>query len=153
MTLTEARSAYLASHSLTDIIKREATGLVWQTFIGLRTLGTAPWSDARLLVGVPLFVLALFGMTQQPRVSSLVLILWTLTTWVVMAWYVPIAAGDRFIMLLLVPWLTLAADGLARIPHMTGDVPATQSRVAVIALVIGVVSTALVGSQTSLWEC
>lgn len=153
MTLTEARSAYLASHSPTDIIKREVTGLVWQTFIGLRTLGTAPWSDARLLIGVPLFLLALIGLSQQPRASSLVLILWTLIIWGMMAWYVPIAAGDRFIMLLLIPWLTLAADGFARIPHMTGNVPAAQFRVAVIVLVFGLVSTVLVWSQTSLWEC
>ena len=153
MTLREARSAYLASHSPVDIIKREVTGLVWQAFIGLRTLGTAPWSDARLLVGGPLFLLALIGLFQQSRVSRLVLILWTLVIWVVMAWYVPIAAGDRFIMLLLIPWLTLAADGLARLPHMTGDVSAAQFRVAVITLGLGLVSTALVWSQTSLWEC
>lgn len=153
MTLTEARSAYLASHSPTDIIKREVTGLVWQTFIGLRTLGTAPWSDARLLVGVPLFLLALIGLVQLPRVSSLVLILWTLTCWGVMAWYVPIAAGDRFIMLLLVPWLTLAADGLARLPHLRANVPGTQYRVAVITLVFGLISSVLVWNQTRLWEC
>lgn len=153
MTMREARSAYLASHSPVDIIKREVTGLVWQTFIGLRTLGTAPWSAARVLIGVPLFLLALVGLTQQPRMSTLVLVFWTLITWGMMAWYVPIAAGDRFIMLLLIPWLTLAADGLARIPHMTRDVPSAQYRIAVATLVLGLVSTALVWAQASLWEC
>ncbi len=153
MTLREARSAYLASHSPSDIIKREFTGLVWEAFIGLRTLGTAPGSDARLLIGVPIFLLALMGLIRQPRVSILVLVLWTLITWGVMAWYVPIAAGDRFVMPLLIPWLTLAADGLARIPHMTSNVPRTQFRVALMALVFGFFSTALVWAHASLWEC
>ncbi|RLS43018.1 MAG: hypothetical protein DWH81_03245 [Planctomycetota bacterium] len=153
MTLREARTAYVASHSPVDMLKREATGLVWEAFIGLRTLGTAPWNDSRLLVGVPLFLIALVGMTQLPRASRLVLVLWTVIIWGAMAWYVPIAAGDRFAMPLLIPWLTLAADGLARLPQMTTHPSSNQHRIVLTVLILGVISTALVWTRTGLWEC
>ena len=153
MTLKEARSAYLASHTITDMLKREVTGLVWEAFIGLRTLGIAPWSDARVLIGFPLFLLGLIGLSHAPRSASLVLVVWTITTWGVMAWYVPIAAGDRFVMPLLVPWLVLAADGLARIPDMTRDARTATRRIAFAVLLLGAISTVFVWVSDELWTC
>ena len=153
MTTSEARTAYLATHSFTDLIERQATGLAWEAFIGLRTLGPAPLDDARVLCGLPLCVLGLLGLCHAPRFPALVLLLWTGIVWVAMAWYVPIAAGDRFVMPLLIPWLTLAADGLARIPHATNAAPTTLRRIVLAAIVWGATTTILVWTRNELWAC
>ena len=153
MTLQGARATYLATHTPLDMLKREATGLAWEAFIGLRTLGPAPWNDSRLLFGVPLFVLGLLGLSQTPQFPAWVLILWTGIVWGAMAWYVPIAAGDRFVMPLLIPWLTLAANGLVRISHTTSDASSANRRIAIIALLWGVTSTAFVWTRSELWNC
>ena len=153
MTLPEARAAYLATHSVTDLLQREATGLAWEAFIGLRTLGPAPWDDARVLFGLPLFALGLLGLYHTPRLPALVLISWTGIEWVMMAWYIPIAAGDRFMMPLLIPWLALAANGLVRIVSLTTD-PHAASRCIVLAIILwGVVTTVLVWTRSDLWAC
>lgn len=153
MTLPEARAAYLATHSVTDLIQREANGLVWEAFIGLRTLGPAPWDDARVLFGLPLFALGLLGLSHTPRLPALVLICWTGIVWVMMAWYVPIAAGDRFMMPLLIPWLTLAANGAVRIVSMDTDSRTASRRIMFAALLWGVVTTVLVWTRSELWAC
>ncbi len=153
MTLPEARAEYLATHSVTDLIEREATGLAWEAFIGLRTLGPAPWEDARVLFGFPLFVLGLLGLCHTPRLPALVLISWTGILWVMMAWYVPIAAGDRFMMPLLFPWLALAANGLVRMVSLTTDPHAATRRIMIAAILWGVVTTVLVWTRTELWAC
>jgi len=151
ITTKEARTAYLATHSLTDLVQREATGLAWEAFIGLRTLGPAPLDDARVLCGAPLCAFGLLGLCHSPRFPAWVLTLWTGIVWGAMAWYVPIAAGDRFVMPLLIPWLTLAADGLARIPHATSDPPSTVRRIVWATSLWGVISTALVWTRSELW--
>ncbi len=153
MTLQEARDAYLSTHSVTDLIEREATGLAWEAFIGLRTLGPAPWNDARVLFGLPLFALGLLGLCHTPRLPALVLILWTGIMWVMMAWYVPIAAGDRFMMPLLIPWLTLAANGLVRILSLSTAPHAATPRIVLGAILWGVVTTVLVWTRGDLWVC
>ncbi len=153
MTLPEARAAYLATHSVTDLIEREATGLAWETFIGLRVLGPAPWDDARVLCGLPLFALGLLGLCHTPRLPALVLVCWTVIVWVMMAWYVPIAAGDRFMMALLIPWLTLAADGLVRLVSLSNDPRAASPRIVLGAILWGVATTFLVWTQSHLWAC
>ena len=153
MTVQEARTEYLATHSATDLIQREATGLAWEAFIGLRTLGPAPWSDARVLLGLPLFALGLLGLCHTPKLPALVLISWTGIVWGMMAWYIPIAAGDRFMMPLLIPWLALAANGLVRVLSLTSD-PRTASRKIVFAAMLwGVVTTVLVWTRSELWAC
>ena len=153
MTVPEARAAYLATHSVTDLIEREATGLAWEAFIGLRTLGPAPWDDARVLFGLPLFTLGLLGLCHTPRLPALVLVCWTGMMWVVMAWYVPIAAGDRFMMPLLIPWLTLAADGVVRVFSLTSDPRSDMRRTVIVAILWGVVTTVLVWTCSELWAC
>ena len=152
MTLDEAKAAYLASHSATELIQREATGLAWETFIGLRTLGPAPWDDARVLFGLPLFALGLLGLCHTPRLPALVLLFWTGIVWVMMAWYVPIAAGDRFVMPLLIPWLTLAANGLVRVVSMASE-RSVSRRLVIAAILWGLVITVLVWFRSDLWAC
>ena len=153
MTLPEARSAYLATHSATELIQREATGLAWEAFIGLRTLGPAPWDDARLLFGLPLFALGLLGLCHMPGLPVLVLIFWTGIMWVTMAWYVPITAGDRFLMPLLIPWLALAANGLVQILSLSNDPRSASRRIMLGTILWGVVITVLVWTRAGLWAC
>jgi hypothetical protein len=69
-----------------------------------------------------------------------------------MAWYIPIAAGDRFMMPLLIPWLTLAADGLVRWAATRQEFDDAIRRLVIATVIGGVVSTVLVWSRTSLWE-
>lgn len=152
MSLREARAAYLATHSVPVLVRREATGLAWEAFIGLRTLGPAPWEDSRVLAGLPLLVFGLLGLSATTREAAVTLLLWSGITWIVMAWYIPIAAGDRFMMPLLIPWLTLAADGLVRWATTRSAPEAVVRRLIVAAVFGGVFTTILVWTRTTLWE-
>ena len=152
MTLPEARAAYLSTHSATQLIEREATGLAWESFIGLRSLGPAPWDDARVLFGLPLFASGLLGLLHAPRFPAFVLVIWTAIIWGAMAWYVPIAAGDRFAMPLLIPWLTLAADGMSRLALFKGESPG-RIRILLTGVTLwGVITTLFVVTRTELWS-
>jgi hypothetical protein len=110
---TAARE-YLATHSLVDILGREAKGLVWEAFIIVRSLGPAPLDDARVLFGVPLALLALARMATRRSAADGLLLVWGITCWGLFAWYVPIAAGERFVLPLLAPILVLASEAVAR---------------------------------------
>lgn len=151
MTLREARDRYLASHPWPVRIRREVSGLVWEAFIGLRTMGLAPWEDGRILTGLPLLAFALLGAMAASRSTFLLLLVWTGITWIVMAWYIPIAAGDRFMMPLLIPWLILSADGLARWsatrPHPDKILPRLMLGVAAA----GVVTTITIWKSSQIW--
>ncbi|MBL8849675.1 MAG: hypothetical protein JNG89_08320 [Planctomycetaceae bacterium] len=114
-TTGDAARNYLATHSAGDMLRREARGLVWEAFIILRSLGPAPLDDARLLFGLPLAVLAAARAAARRSAADALMLIWAGLSWVLFAWYVPIAAGERFILPLLAPTLILAADALARI--------------------------------------
>jgi 4-amino-4-deoxy-L-arabinose transferase-like glycosyltransferase len=103
---------YLATHSLADLARREASGLMWETFIIIRMLGPVPFDDARILCGVPLFALAVIGLLRAPPAHRRWLAVWFVIQWMVFAWYIAIAAGDRFVLALLPPLLVHAADGI-----------------------------------------
>ncbi len=55
---------YLASHTLSDLVRREASGLAWEGYIIVRMLGPAPLDDARILFGIPLVCLAMVGLLR-----------------------------------------------------------------------------------------
>jgi hypothetical protein len=95
--------------------RREASGLVWELFIMLRSLGPAPLDDSRILFGIPIAGLAIAVAWSQRRWEHGLLLVWCLGFWVVFAWYVPIAAGERFILPILAPLLVLAAEGILRL--------------------------------------
>ena len=115
VTTGDAARAYLSTHSAGDILKREASGVVWEAFIILRSLGPAPLDDARLLFGLPLVVLAAARVATRQTAADGLLMIWAGLSWLLFAWYVPIAAGERFILPLLAPVLILAGEALARI--------------------------------------
>lgn len=102
---------YLQEHSLADLAKREASGAIWEAFIIVRMLGPAPWDDARFLFGMPVVCLALLGLARAPASHRRWFIVWVALQWLVYAWYVPIAAGERFVLPILAPTLVYAAEG------------------------------------------
>lgn len=106
---------YLASHTFGDLIRREASGLAWEAYIIVRMLGPAPLDDARILFGFPIACLAIVGLLRAPRAHVTWFITWTALQWLIFAWYVPIAAGERFVLPILAPTLVYAADGLVAV--------------------------------------
>jgi hypothetical protein len=111
-TTREAARQFLAHHSAGDIVRREASGLVWETFIILRSLGPTPLDDSRVLFGLPLAGIALLTMLSRRSAADGLLVVWGVFLWTMFAWYVPIAASERFILPLLVPLLYRAAEGV-----------------------------------------
>ncbi|MEZ6064507.1 MAG: phospholipid carrier-dependent glycosyltransferase [Planctomycetaceae bacterium] len=110
-----AARAYLASHSTLQLVRREASGLVWESFILLRSLGPVGLDDARVLLGLLLLPLAGLGFATSPQLPRLLTLVWLASLVVVFAWYVPIAAGERFLIPVTVPLLLAAAMGIARL--------------------------------------
>ncbi|MEC9005268.1 MAG: hypothetical protein VX644_17975, partial [Planctomycetota bacterium] len=115
MSVREAAEDYLASHSVTDMLQRETQGLSWQSFIFIRSLGPIPLDDSRILFSLPLLLLALIGMLSEQRAATILLLAWIVGFLIMFAWYLPIAAGQRFMVPLLPALLMCTAVGLARI--------------------------------------
>jgi hypothetical protein len=120
-TTGEAARAWLATHTMMDIVRREASGLVWESYIILRSLGPAPLDDARVLFGLPLALLAATWMAARRSAADGLLLVWGIVCWLVFAWYVPIAAGERFILPLLAPILGTAAEAIVRLGRSSND--------------------------------
>jgi hypothetical protein len=114
-TLAEAARDYLRTHSTGELAARELRGLVWEAFILIRSFGPAPLDDARVLPGLAVLVFGIVGMAATRRDDALLVAIWTALLIFMFAWYVPIAAGERFVLPVLVPWLAFAAEGAARV--------------------------------------
>ena len=106
---------YLETHSLAALVNREVHGIAWEFFILCRTLGPTPLDDSRVVFGLILLAAAAFGALVEPRGDAGLLGVWSVLCVVVFAWYVPIAAGDRFVLPLVPPLLAYAALGLVRL--------------------------------------
>ncbi len=117
-TVAETAQTYWQSHTLGEMVRREVSGIVWEAFILLRMLGPVPLDDSRVLFGLPLALCALIGMLARPRREHLLLGVWTVLFVVVFAWYVPVAAGERFLLPLLAPLLVCASEFLPRIKSL-----------------------------------
>lgn len=115
MSPREAAALYLETHTVGDMLRREIRGLAWEAFIIVRTFGPAPLDDGRVLLGGPLLLLALLGMGAERRRDALLVAIWLVLFLVVFAWYVPIAAGDRFVLPVVVPALAYSAAGFLRL--------------------------------------
>tara|TARA_R110002095_G_scaffold194565_2_gene172887 strand:- start:104 stop:1594 length:1491 start_codon:yes stop_codon:yes gene_type:complete len=114
-SLRDAAQKYLQTHSLSQIVKREVKGLLWQVLIFLRSLGPLPFEEGRLFFGVmavPFLMMGLLAETGPPRRLYFI---WMLLFWLQFAWYLPIAAGERFLMPLLLPTLALISLGVVRV--------------------------------------
>jgi len=119
-TIGEAATEYLASHSIGDILKREATGLFWDTYILVRSLGPPhPDDDRRVVPGAMIALLAILGWLVSRGEEKWLLLIWLAICLPLFAWYVPVAAGERFVLPLLVPILCYAAEGPV---HLAGKI-------------------------------
>ncbi len=114
VTTKEAADDYFRTHTIGQMVDRELRGLVWEAFIMLRSLGPKGLDDGRVLFGLPIAVFCGVGLWFERRPAKWLLLGWIGACWVVFAWYVPIAAGDRFPIPLLLPALAHASDGMAR---------------------------------------
>ena len=110
-----AASKYFETHSLGAVVNREVHGIAWEFFILCRTLGPAPLDDSRVIFGLIFLAAAVCGALVEPRRDAALVGIWTVLCVVVFAWYVPIAAGDRFVLPLVPPLLAYAAIGLVRV--------------------------------------
>jgi hypothetical protein len=117
-SIGEAAGAYLDAHSITQIVSREINGLIWEGFILTRMLGPSPLAEARVLPGLILLGLALIGMLVSREPRSFLLVIWIVVCMLLFAWYIPVAAGERFGFPILVPVLMYAALG---IDHVVGS--------------------------------
>lgn len=120
LSVGEAAREYVDRHSAGDILRREASGVVWEAFIIVRSLGPAPLDDARLLIGLPWALLAAALLAARREPADGLLAVWVGVSWLVFAWYVPIAAGERFVLPLLAPLLAAASDALSRLASRFG---------------------------------
>ena len=126
----EAAEVYFRTHTIWDMIDREARGLVWESFIMLRALGPQGLDDGRVIFGLPIAICAGIGLWFERRPAKWLLVWWIAVSWVMFAWYVPIAAGDRFPIPLLMPVLAFAAEGMRRLlmARLTpGNLPAENA--------------------------
>jgi hypothetical protein len=103
---------YLGRHTVKEIVvDRFLSGVMWEGFVLLRSLGPWPFDSGRVLFGAVFLVAALIGMTTaiSRKLSPTFLILWAGWFLLFFGWYQPIASGDRFL-LPLIPPLTIAAS-------------------------------------------
>lgn len=108
--LTEA-GEYWRTHSAAAVGRRALSGLGWEAFILLRSLGPATLSDSRPLVGFVLLLLAALGAVGSDRRIVLAAAAWLIPLLIFFAWYVPIAAGDRFLAPVMPVVLIFSARG------------------------------------------
>jgi hypothetical protein len=120
-SVRQAAADYVRSHTIGQMLRREFKGLAWEAYIMVRSLGPAPWDDGRVIFGGVMVIACLIGMSVEPRGKKKkadLIVPWALVLWLFFAWYVPIAAGERFILPLLVPALVYTAIGMLRLVRM-----------------------------------
>ncbi len=110
-TLGDLARRYVRDKGVVGLVDREGRGLVWEGLIVLRALGPVGLGEGRALPGLGLAALALLGWWTMPqRPAAWLILVWTIPSILLFAWYVPIAAGERFIAPLVPLWLLLAAS-------------------------------------------
>lgn len=119
-TIDEVAAKYLASHTTSDMVRREASGLVWETFIATRMLGPAHLNEGRVLPGLLLALLICLGFVLSAPKERWLIALFLALSLPLFAWYVPVAAGERFPVPLIGPLLLLGSRGLVQLSSAVG---------------------------------
>ncbi|HVJ83300.1 MAG TPA: hypothetical protein VNC50_19705, partial [Planctomycetia bacterium] len=98
-------------------VDRFGAGVVWESFVLLRSLGPIPFDSARAVFGLLALGLAAIGFASWRGVglAPALLLPWTGFFLLFFGWYQPIAAGDRFLLPLVPPLLVAAAVGLCQV--------------------------------------
>jgi len=147
-TPQEIRAEYFATHSVQDMSQRALTGMGWQTYTFVRSLGPTPLDDSRVLFGVLLLFLAgLVLIHSSPMIKT------TMTVWIALGvllfgWYIPIATGQRFMAPLIPMLLTFAGVGIWRVLYHFHQLPRATT-----ALIIGFTWNAiwLIWTTITIW--
>jgi hypothetical protein len=137
-TPAEIRADYLATHSLTDMANRAVTGTGWQSYIFIRSLGPTPLADSRVLFGIIFLLLAGLALLHESTVIKTTLGIWIALSLLLFGWYIPIAAGQRFMAPLLPLLLAFAGIGMWRVMSYSQRWPRTT-----VVLVFGVTWNAI----------
>ncbi|MFK7778871.1 MAG: hypothetical protein QM501_12260 [Gimesia sp.] len=130
-SLGAAAQAYLQTHSVSEIVKREVKGLVWQVFIFVRSLGPLPFEEGRLFFGLLAVPFLIIGLLSETHPARRLYFIWILLFWLAFAWYLPIAAGERFLMPLLLPTLAFVSLGLVRAGQFLSQFGANMAQIKV----------------------
>src|SRR5262249_1960323 len=104
-------------HSTAEIVRdRLGGGLLWESFVLLRSLGPLPLDSGRAPLGAALLACAAFGalMDRRLQTGGGVRFGWTAVVVVFFGWYQPIASGDRFLLPLAPPVVIIGSAGLQR---------------------------------------
>ncbi|QDU48406.1 glycosyltransferase family 39 protein [Gimesia panareensis] len=117
-SIGSAARHYWQTHTITQMVKREVKGLAWQIFIFLRGLGPLPFNEGRLFFGLLMFPFLLAGLLAETGPARRLYLIWMLLFWLAFAWYLPIAAGERFLMPLLLPTLGFVSLGIVRVGQL-----------------------------------
>jgi hypothetical protein len=117
---------YFRTHSVGVLARRLLSGLGWEAYIFLRSLGPAPLGTSRPLVGLIVLGLALLGTIGAERRLPLLAAIWSGGFLVFFAWYVPIASGDRFLAPIVPIVLLFAARGVVSLVGADPAASATQ---------------------------
>lgn len=147
-THEEIRADYLAKHSLADMTNRAITGTGWQSYIFIRSLGPTPLDDSRVLFGIAILVLAGLALLHESTAIKTTLAIWVALSLLLFGWYIPIAAGQRFMAPLLPLLLAFAGIGMWRVMSSVQRWPRTT-----VVLVFGVIwnATWLAWTTIAIW--
>ena len=147
-THEEIRADYLAKHSLADMADRAITGTGWQSYIFIRSLGPTPLDDSRVLFGIAILVLAGLALLHESTAIKTTLAIWVALSLLFFGWYIPIAAGQRFMAPLLPLLLAFAGIGMWRVMSSVQRWPRTT-----VVLVFGVIwnATWLAWTTIAIW--
>ena len=114
-TLDQIRRDFLSRHTTADLLQREIRGVGWESFIFLRSLGPSPLGESRVLAGIPIVLILLLSLMHLERPMQ-VFVLGTIAASILtFAWYIPIAAGERFTLPLVPMVMVYAGVGLQNI--------------------------------------
>ena len=128
-TIPQAAGDYFSSHGIREMVQREATGLAWESFNMARLLGPQPLQDSRILPGIVLLLLSLFGIGLFPGRGYLLLACWLLFLVPLFAWYDPIVrSGERFLAPVIPVLLFYAAVAASRLLSPSSAAPGSKTR-------------------------
>lgn len=134
VTVAETRDEFFKTHSVRDLIARESKGIGIETYVIMRSLGPAPYVEARVLIGLPLFAIGALVLLMRGSVARSMVLLWLVCSILLFAWYIPIATGARFTAPLIPIFSCLAAHGISSWMHASTK----KIKPAVLTLVLAV---------------